>query len=133
MKLHQIFPLIGFLILTGVIFGCSNIEGEKSVIEQSISYQITEGACGKVIFEERIGIDSVSAIEIIRERKVDFFGHSNFLIESTQLKVEDINGSAPEEKFFALYMLDEDSLLLHSVSEVITNKGNLYNLSWCQD
>ncbi|MEX0660232.1 MAG: hypothetical protein WD381_04395 [Balneolaceae bacterium] len=133
MKFHKLFLILSVAIVTGVIFSCSKITGEQTTTEQPISYQITEGACGEVTFEENIGPDSLSAVETIRKRKVEFFGHSNFMIESTQLKVEDENGIVPEEEFFALHILDEDSLHLHSVSEVITNEGDLYNLSWCPD
>ncbi len=133
MKLHKLCTIFSIAIVTGVIFGCSKITGEKTTIEQPISYLITDGACGEVIWEENIGTDPLSAVETIRQRKIEFFGHSNFMIESTQLKVEDENGMVPEEDFFALHILDEDSLHLHSVSEVITNGGDLYNLSWCPD
>jgi|AntRauTorcE11897_2_1112592.scaffolds.fasta_scaffold14691_2 hypothetical protein len=133
MKFHKLYIIFLFAIIASVIFSCSKITGEETTTEQPISYQITDGACGDVIFEENIGTDSLSAVETIRQRKVEFFDHSNFVIESTQLKVEDENGIVPEEKFFALHILDEDSLHLHSVSEVITNDGDLYNLSWCSD
>lgn len=133
MKLHKLFPIFVFVIFASIVFSCTKITGEETTTEQPISYQITDGACGEVIFEETIGTDSLSAVEIIRQRKIEFFDHSNFMIESTQLRVEDENGNVPEEKFFALHILDEDSLHLHSVSEVITNEGDLFNLSWCPD
>jgi hypothetical protein len=133
MKVNKPFPIFVFAIIASGIFSCSKITGEETTTEQPISYQITDGACGEVIFEENIGTDSLSAVETIRQRKVEFFGHSNFMIESTQLKVKDQNGNVPEEKFFGLHILDEDSLHLHSVSEVITNEGDLFNLSWCPD
>jgi len=133
MKFRKLFPIFVFVIIGGIVFSCTKITGEEIPTEQPISYQITDGACGEVIFEENIGTDSLSAVETIRQRQVEFFDHSNFMIESTQLKVQDGNGKVPEEKFFALHILDEDSLHLHSVSEVITNEGDLFNLSWCPD
>lgn len=133
MKHYKLFPIFSLVIVTGVIFSCSKIAGEETTAEQPMSYQIIDGACGEVIFEENIGTDSLSAVESIRQRKVEFFGHNNFMIESTQLKVKDEKEIVPEEKFFALHILNEDSLHLHSVSEVITNEGDLFNLRWCPD
>lgn len=133
MKLYKSFSIFSLVIVIGVIFSCAKIVREETITEQPISYQVTDGACGEVIYEENIGTDSLSAVETIRQRKVEIFGHGNFMIESTQLKVEDEKGNVPEEKFFALHILDEDSLHLHSVSEVITNEGDLYSLSWCAD
>lgn len=133
MKFSKYFPIFVFAIISNIVFSCTKITGEETTNEQPISYQITDGACGEVIFEENIGTDSLSAVETIRQRKIEFLGHNNFMIESTQLRVEDENGIVPNEEFFALHILDEDSLHLHSVSEVITNEGDLYNLSWCPD
>ena len=133
MKFYKSFSIFSLVIVIGVIFSCAKIVGEETTTEQPISYQVTDGACGEVIYEENIGTDSLSAVETVRQRKVEIFGHGNFMIESTQLKVEDEKGNVPEEKFFALHILDEDSLHLHSVSEIITNEGDLYSLSWCPD
>lgn len=133
MKFRKLYPIFVFVIIAGIVFSCTKITGEEINTEQPVSYQIIDGACGEVIFEKNIGSDSLSAVETIRQSKVEFFGHSNFMIESTQLRVEDENGTVPEEKFFALHILDEDSLHLYSVSEVITSEGDLFNLNWCPD
>lgn len=133
MKVYKPLSIGVFFIIISVIFSCTKITGEEATAEQPISFQITNGACGEVIFEENVGTDSLSAVETVRQRKVEFFGHSNFMIESTLVKVEGENGNVPSEKFYALHILDEDSLHLHSVSEVITNEGNLYILDWCTD
>lgn len=133
MKVYKPLSIGVFFIIISVIFSCTKITGEEATAEQPTSFQITDGACGEVTFEEKVGTDSLSAVETVRQRKVEFFGHNNFSIESTVVEVEGENGKVPNEKFYALHVLDEDSLHLHSVSEVITNEGNLYILDWCTD
>ena len=128
------FILLGLAWFVFVIYGCSGVTGEEEpAAEEPATYRITEGACGRVVFEERIGTDSTSAVTTVRQRKIEWFGHTNFTIESTRLEVEDMDGTIPEEKFYGLHILDEDSLHLHSVSEVITDTGDLYLLKWCPD
>lgn len=133
MKFYKPLSIFVFVIIAGGVFSCTKITGDGTVVEQAASFQITDGACGEVTFEESIGTDSLSAVETVRQRKVEFFGHSNFRIESTPLEVAEETGNVPEEKFYALHILDKDSLHLHAVSEVITNEGNLFTLNWCSD
>jgi len=133
MKVHKLFPLFSIVIIFGGIFSCSENAGEAITSEQPVSYHITDGACGEIIFEESIGTDSLSAVKTIKQRKAENLGHYSFTIKATSLEIEDKNGNVPEEKFFALHVLDGDSLHLHSVSEVITSEGDLFKLSWCPD
>ena len=104
-------------------------------------YQVTKGACGRVVLDERIGADYTSAFKTIEAREVESFNKycpdppcNKIRLEAFELEVADEKGVAPAAKFFGLKVLDQDSgSLLHSVSEVITSSGYLYRLEWCLD
>lgn len=102
--------------------------------EESLTYRVTDGACGDVVFVERIGIDSTSAFKTIEARKIDQYGRDDVRIEAYPLEVVDMDGNVPDPEFYGLRVLDVDTrTLLHSVSEVITSEGDLFNLMWCPD
>lgn len=98
------------------------------------TYQVTEGACGEVVFEESIGADSLSAAEAVEAQKVEEYGQDNIALEAYVLEVADEDGTVPEPEFYALRVLDaETKFFVHSVSEVITDEGDLFRLLWCPD
>lgn len=65
------------MIVTSVSYSSSKIAGNETTTEQPMSYQITDGTCGEVIFKEQVGTDSLSAVETIRQRNV--IGFSDIL------------------------------------------------------
>lgn len=98
------------------------------------AYQITEGACGRVVFAESIGADSSSAAEVVEAQKIEEYGQDKITLEAYVLEVADDDGNVPEPEFYALRVLDaETGHLVHSVSEVITDEGDLFKLLWCPD
>lgn len=102
--------------------------------EKPLAYSITKGACGEVVFAERIGVDSISAIMVIETRKSEQYGEGKVKLDPFSLEVVDNHGNAPEPDFYALRVLDATTGgLLHSVSEVITTDGDLFKLWWCPD
>ncbi|MDP2885370.1 MAG: hypothetical protein Q8P51_10160 [Ignavibacteria bacterium] len=118
--------------------GDSNIVEER---DEQLSYRVAKGACGRVVFDERIGTGYTSAFKTIEERKVEAFEKycpeapcHRIRLEPFELEVVDEKGVAPAAKFFGLKVLDrETGSLLHSVSEVITTDGDLFQLQWCLD
>ncbi len=96
------------------------------------SYQITEGACGEVVFVEKLGTDLASAVDILEGRKIEQFG--DVTLETYRLEVIDRSGNAPQKEFYAVRVLEGDSeLLAHSVGDVVTSDGDLFRLEWCPD
>ncbi|MEX2471209.1 MAG: hypothetical protein WEA34_03460 [Gemmatimonadota bacterium] len=95
-------------------------------------YQITEGACGEVVFLENLGLDLASAIEILKERKIEQFG--DVALETYRLELMDQSGNTPQGVFHAVRVLEGDTpLLAHSVVDVVTSDGDLFHLEWCPD
>ena len=103
-------------------------------LSESEAYQITEGACGEVVFVENLGPDLASAIEVLEERKIEQLGGGQLRLETYRLEVVDRNGNTPQEEFHAVRVLEGDTqFLAHSVVEVVTSDGDLFHLEWCPD
>lgn len=99
-----------------------------------LTYRVIAGACGDVVFVERIGTDSASAIEVVEVREVEQFGEGDVLLDPYRLEVVDEHHRSPAPRFYALRALSGDSgMFLHSVFEVITTDGDLFHLRWCPD
>lgn len=97
-------------------------------------YDIVEGACGRVLFDEHVGPDSAAVLAEVRRRKVEEFGEGGFVLDLLPLSVVDDDGVAPEERFYGVEVLDPaGGTHLHSVHEVLTTRGDLFILSWCPD
>ena len=104
-------------------------------------YTVIEGACGNIFYQEKIATNFETAYGEIEKRKTEYFSKHcpnapchEIKLEYYQIEVVDENNIAPSEQFFAIQVLDKHTkMLLHSVSEVITNDGDLYRLTWCPD
>lgn len=102
--------------------------------EKPLTYLVTAGACGEVVFAERIGVDSVSAVAVIESRKAKQYGEGKVMLDAYPLEVVDKQGHPPQAKFYALRVQDAATgSLIHSVSDVITTDGDLFKLWWCPD
>ncbi len=122
------------LLLCLGIVPLSACDAHGTASDEPLTYRVTEGACGDVVFVERIGSDATSAFETIEAQKVDQWGRDNVRIEAYALDVVDADGNVPTRSFYALRVLNADTgTHLHSVSEVITSDGDLFRLMWCPD
>jgi hypothetical protein len=135
------YVFISITILS-LIVGCKN---DEPILNESnknqTQYRITQGACGSVIYQEKIGTNFESAYNELEKRETEYFSKYcpdepcyDVELDYYQIKVVDENNIIPREQFFAIRVLNKHTnMLLHSVSEVITNNGNLYKISWCLD
>lgn len=97
-------------------------------------YTVVAGACGRVVFVERIGVDLESALAVIEARNEEQFGAANVKLELNRLEVVDDRGVPPAADFFYVVVLDAHTEeLLPSSSHVITTEGGLFRLEWCPD
>lgn len=130
-------PGLALLFCVNCLFvaSCDLISsGSEAPSEEPKTYRVTEGACGAVVFVESIGSDSSSAAKTVEEQEFKRHGHNNVVLEAHSLEVVDKDGVAPEDEFYAIRVLNtETGLSVHSVSDVITSEGDLYNLLWCPD
>lgn len=112
--------------------GLTACSGTVSEPEQVLTYRVVEGACGVVGFVEKIGVDSASAVQVVEARELRRFGE--ITIVAFPLEVVDDDGNPPEADFYGIRVLDpETETHVHSVSDVITSDGDLFNLWWCPD
>ena len=137
--MKYLFVSITILFL---IFGCKKgeITNNENIVNQT-QYKITNGACGSVIYQEKIGINFETAYNVLEKQKTEEFSKycpdaPCYEIELDYYKIDvvDENNITPSEQFYAIQVLDKSTkMLVHSVSEVITDRGNLYKISWCPD
>ena len=126
----------GFLRGIGLMWSLALLvaacDGSPVGLVKPENYQITEGACGEVIFVNKLGPDLASAIGILEERKIEQFG--DVRLETYRLEVMDQNGDVPQKEFYAVRVLEGDTgSLAHSVVDVVTSDGDLFHLEWCPD
>ena len=120
-------PALALLLLAGC-----DLAGGSS--RNALVYRVTEGACGEIVFVEHLAADFDAALQLIEAQKVERYGRDNVALEVRELGVADANGQPPRATFFAVHVLSADSgTHLHSVSEVISSDGDLFNLLWCPD
>lgn len=121
--------------------GCKENAITNDEDSNQTTYTVIEGACGNIFYQEKIATNFETAYNEIEKRKTKYFSTHcpnvpchEVKLEYYQIAVVDENSIAPSEQFFAIQVLDKHTkMLLHSVSEVITNNGNLYTLTWCPD
>ena len=105
------------------------------------SYRVVEGACGVIVFTEKVGVDFDSAFSVIEQRKTEQMRQwcpdapcFDIRLEPKELKVVDEYQIAPEPGFYMLLVIDKATgYSVHSPSEVITTEGDLFTLEWCPD
>ena len=125
--LALLLPALALLLLAGC-----DLAGESQ--QHALTYRVTDGACGEIVFEENLAADLDAAIQLIEAQKVEQYGRENVSLEVRELGVVDSNGETPRAGFYAVHVLDAESgTHLHSVSEVISSSGELYHLLWCPD
>lgn len=128
-------------IFSFFITSCEESVTADGYIENETEFLIIKGGCGSIIFVEKIGYDFVSAFKELEKRKVIEFSRScpddpctEIKLEPFEIEVADKNNDRPPEKFFAIMVLNKNTnMLLHSVSEVITTRGDLFRMNWCPD
>ena len=102
--------------------------------DTALRYRIVAGACGSVVFGEKIGSDSASAVAVMEARATEKYGQRRVTIELFPLEVVDQHATPPQAAFYALEILDAGTgMPVHSVFEVITTTGDLFFLEWCPD
>ena len=107
----------------------------------STEYKIIQGACGTVVYWEKLGSDFQTAFHELERRKIEQYSRYcpdapcyEITLESYKIDVADENNVTPTEEFFAIRVLDKNTnMLVQSVSDAITSNGNLYKISWCPD
>ncbi len=141
MRLSPIAIWLSVILCSSALWwGCKKNAADDNGPSQT-QFKIISGACGSAVFQEKIGADFQTAYSELERRKSDYFSRScpnipcnEVELESYEIGVADNNDVNPGEQFFAVRVLDKNSkMLLHSVSEVITSSGNLYQISWCPD
>lgn len=102
--------------------------------EDPLTYQVVTGACGKVVFIEKVGGDLESALAVVEARIGESHAAGDVKLELTRLEVADGRGASPAGEFYLVLVLDPDTEeLLYSASDVVTTGGDLFRLQWCPD
>lgn len=114
-------------------------DSEEVVIDEDTVLNITSGACGTLIFQDKIGDDydsALVALEQIRESYLTSYCPDNpcfdsYLIENVEIETDfDLD----EREFLGVkYIYVKDGIESSSVSltDVLDTEGNYYAINWC--
>lgn len=112
-----------------------NQKPEEQIVNQ---YEILSGACGTIIFIDKIGNDldtSLDSLKVLRENFLiggcpDNPCHT-YYIEKIDFEV---NFDIDNREFYGIKFIDSTSnSLIFAMHDVIDTKGNLYFIEWCPD
>lgn len=121
------------MLLPGAVL-VSACDGGTIAPETAVTYSVRRGACGDVVFHEKIANDSAAALAVIEAHKIAYYGQGAVTLEIHRIEVADRNGNAPAARFYGVWVLNTRTMRLeHSLSEVITTDGELFRLHWCPD
>jgi hypothetical protein len=119
-------------VVLAFVTACSEDSGTDP--DTTRRFTVVAGACGVVEFKEVIGTDSASAVAVIESRSAELFGKDTLTIEPQRLEVIDKDGNTPDARFYAIGVLDPDTRQhVISLSDVVTTRGERYQLHWCLD
>ncbi len=117
----------GIFILLVVFFTACGKNSEKT-------YKVTEGICGSIAYNSKIGDDLNSALDSLTklsEPLLEGMTVEEYYIEQEAILVEYIYD---DRKFYAIsYKRRIDNIHVFATSSVIDSKGCYYNIIWCKD
>lgn len=135
--------VIASVFALAVIVGVSacTIVQSKSEIKLEESYEITKGACGSIVMNERMGDDFQEAFNKLKKEKQEYYSKwcpeapcHNIKLETKEIEVVDDKGNVPKISFKAVRVLDKETgHLLHGLNDVIADNGYHYHIAWCPD
>lgn len=97
-------------------------------------YKITEGACGRLIFRQKLGADFQAALQRVSESMMSSqrtncdAKRGPCRIETKQIRAEGI-----AERLEAIGVIDRNGVSSGSISTVISSSGDLYSIQSCPD
>lgn len=136
MKLYVYF-LVGWLILAS----CELFESGPAEPSMQDSYEITQGACGTVEMQQKLGRNFNEALAILESVQSKRYSRScpdapchDIRLNPYELEVEDHRGNIPDAKFQAIRVEDlQTDLIVHGVVDVLTSNGYYYRINWCPE
>ena len=137
---QKYYWIIGIIVLFGIIFISGYFKQEGT--SNKIVYKADKDMCGEIIFTKKLADDFNSAYEILElEKKEEFSKYcpdnpcNEVELESKKVQeVTDLNGNIINMDLYFIKVKDKSTgLSVHSLSEAIDGKGNLYYLNWCLD
>lgn len=139
--MKQLLILLLVLIFSA---GCTTINGISTKEEPSAEsvYKADKDMCGEIVFSRKLDDDYNSAFKIFEaEKEVEYSkycpGNPCHEIELESNKVQELKDLAGNIVNLDLYFMkikDKNTgVIVSTISEAIDEKGNLYNLHWCND
>lgn len=128
---YQVFILILVSLAACELFNEGDI---SNITELEQEYNITRGACGTIVKQERLGGSFGSALSELEEIVADFLPGYDFRLEPASIEVENKDGKTPAVRFRSIRVLNkENNLLIYGLSDVLTSNGYYYKIHWCPE
>jgi len=129
--------LVFYILCAAFFIACDrNPNNEVFILEKDQKLIIIDGvACGSIVFHSNIGKDFDSALDsLIKLRESLIF--ANTWVEEYYIEKEilTIDFNQDDRVFYSIGFKDRiKELYIFSINDVIDNRGNYYNILWCED
>ena len=132
---HYFFTF-GFLVVFSTFFiACDkNPQNEEFNLTKGQSFEIIHGACGSIVYQEKIGCDFDSALDYVIKFREPFVAEP--WVEEYYVKKEKmtIDFNYDDREFYSIGFIDKlKGLYIFSLMDVIDSEGNYFYIYWCGD
>ena len=99
------------------------------------SFKIIYGACGSIVYAEKIGSDIESALDyVIKLREPMVIAEPWVKEYYIEKKLMTIDFNYDDREFYSIGFIDKDkNFHIFSLTDVIDSDGNYFYIHWCPD
>lgn len=127
---------VNVIFINGTQVYCHNennntIIEEETIFENNKKFKIIHGACGSIMYLERIGNDFDSALDSLIKLREPSIQGKEYYIETEKMTI-DFNHD--DRVFYSVCFKNKvTNLILFGLTDVIDSNGNWFGILWCED
>ena len=131
------FLIFRLLIVFSTLFiACNkNPKDDEFNLTKGQSFKIIHGACGSIVFLEKIGSDFDSALDsVIKLREPMIIAQPRVEGYYIEKEIMTIDFHYDDRVFYSIGFIDKiKNFHIFSLSDVIDSEGNYFYIYWCED
>ena len=135
--MKHLFSIFSFFVIFSTCFiACDkNSTDDKLNLTKGQSFKVIHGACGSIVYQEKIGNDFDSALDsVIKLREPMVIAEpwvEEYYVEKGIMTIDFVYD---DREFYSIGFIDKvKNLHIFSLTDVIDSKGNYYCIRWCDD
>ena len=137
MKKFMIISILSMAALLVILFvACDkNNKEDYFSLKEGQSFKIIHGACGEIVYKEKIANDFDSALDYLITLREPMIiaetGVEEYYVEKEIMKI-DFNYD--DREFYSIGFIDKiNNFLIFSLTDIIDSEGNYFYIIWCED